>query len=76
MKAIINNLLYDTDKSTLLHHNDLTGVSIYLTKNKRLFITEYGDAQITNTNIDECKKYLGLVNPDKYIELCGQVEEA
>lgn len=76
MKSIIHRLLYDTDKSTLLHYDYMTGYSIYLTQNKRLFVTAGCDSFIKSTNHNTCKEYLGFVNPDKYIELFGEVEEA
>lgn len=76
MKAIIYGLLYDTEKSELLHYDNQTLESIYMTKNKRLFITECNDRRIRETNLELCKEYLGRVNPNKYIELLGEVPEA
>lgn len=75
MKAIINNLLYDTDKSEILYQ-DLNTYPIrilYLSKNLRLFMT-VGD-EISNADQEELKYFLGTVNVDKYMELFGEVEE-
>lgn len=47
-----------------------------MTKNNRLFLTSRGDSVISCTDQKMCKKYLGEVEPDKYIELFGEVPDA
>lgn len=74
MKSIINGLLYDTNKATLLHYENSSFTAIYITPNGRLFMTDC--ESITCTDQGECKEYLGRVFPDRYIELFGEVGEA
>lgn len=74
MRIIRDNLLYDTDKSELIHKDIIIDESLYMTKNKRLFRIRWG--RIPNDTQEELKNYLGSVNPNKYIELFGEVEDA
>ena len=72
MKAIINNLLYDTTTSTIIY----TGASesLYKTENKSYFrVTPEGIIPMT---IDETKEYLGVRDADAYIKEFGAVESA
>lgn len=72
MKAIINNLMYDTTTSTVLY----TGASesLYKTENKSYFrVTPEG---IIPMKEDEVKEYLGVKDADAYIKEFGAVESA
>ena len=77
MKAIINGLLYDTEKAEYLgeYQNKFHEANgVYRTKNNRIFIeTATGEFIIDEKEI---KEIMGKYCPDKYIELFGEVEEA
>lgn len=77
MKEIINGKLYDTEKATLVFDT-------FITKNGRLLVTSYYITK--NLNWFTCNESVGIqvideneigrVNPDLYIILFGEVEEA
>ena len=72
MKAIINNLMYDTTTSTVLY----TGAyeTLWKTENKSYFrVTPEGIIPMTE---DEAKEYLGVKDADAYIKEFGSVESA
>lgn len=73
MKQIKNGLLYHTDKSRLLWKSWLMNKQLYISPNGILFMVWGGE--ISNTNQESLKEFLGTINPDKYIELFGEVEE-
>ena len=50
--------------------------SVYKTDNGRLFITHDVLDQITCTDMDSIKTFIGENNADLYIELFGAVREA
>lgn len=73
MRAIINGLLYDTEKAEIVWKSDSFYLDLYKTKNNRFFM-------MFNRNIivdeNKIKEFFGIQYPDKYIELFGEVEEA
>lgn len=83
MKQIINGRLYDTDKAKLLceSHNLLaeryklyiTNSGIFFFQMQRPFSKEYYLLAVEECDI---KNLLAEKNPDAYIELFGEVEEA
>lgn len=74
MKKIANGLLYDTDKAEKIMECDLH--SVYKTANGRLFMMHDVLDQITCTDMDLIKTFIGENNVDLYIELFGTVQEA
>lgn len=76
MKEIINGKLYDTDKSEKICYVEFTGHSIWRTSKGTLFLVNDILFRISNTNQDAIKGLLGKENPEKYIELFGEPEEA
>lgn len=102
MKAIINNKLYNTNKSKLIYRSVLFGNEIYKTKNENYFkiyvltglikpitLSSVKDELYRDNKVEyvklfpidakenkELKEILGRVDPDKYIEIFGEVEEA
>lgn len=76
MKAIINNLLYDTDKSTLIVFIKEIQRFVYITEHKRLFMVDSCHSYITTADHDNCKELLARYALDKYIEIFGEVEDA
>ena len=64
MRAIINGLLYDTEKAEIVWKSDSFYLDLYKTKNNRL------------VDENKIKEFFGIRYPDKYIELFGEVEEA
>ena len=76
MKEIIKGKLYDTEKSEKICNVSLTPYSIWRTAKGNLFITNDLCMRISNTNQDTVKELLAKENPEKYIELYGEVEEA
>lgn len=75
MKKIINNLLYDTETSTLLHFDEVNNRRLYQTSNGNFF-TLYGTGEIQPKTEEATKDYLGKVDVDKYIEVFGEPKEA
>lgn len=77
MKAIINGLLYDTEKADCVgtyKNRYFDTCDVYKTKNNRVFIEKAEGGFIIDEN--EVKEIIGQYCPDKYIELFGEVEEA
>ena len=75
MKKVINGLLYDTDKSELLHQDKDLRRSYYKTKNGRYFIA-YRTGEISVIAEERIRDILIEYNYDKYVELFGEPEEA
>lgn len=85
MKQIIDGKLYDTEKAEeLLKYSKNVGYPLTTRNDFVLFRTNKGayfefNASTYELNVitdADVKKYLGIYNPDKYIELFGEVEEA
>lgn len=76
MKSIFNKKLYDTNKSEKLCNVGFSGYSVWITSKGSLFLFNDITMQICNTDQERIKDILGQENPEKYIELFGEVEEA
>ncbi len=76
MKEIINGKLYDTEKSEKICNVKFTGHSIWRTQKGTLFLLNDICMQISNVHQETIKDLLGKENPQKYIELYGEIEEA
>lgn len=78
MKAIINGLLYDTEKAEVVCEDSIGFFTVYKTKNNRVFIENKLTEKFSTitTDMNKIKEILGSNFPDKYIELFGEVEEA
>lgn len=72
MKAIINNLLYDTTTASVLYVGQTE--ALYKTGNGAYFKTTPDG--VTPLDVDEVKEYLGLKDADSYIKEFGTVESA
>jgi hypothetical protein len=75
MKRIIDNLLYDTETSTVVHIEENTKRILYQTVNGNFFMF-YPIGEIVPKTEESTKEYLGKYNVEKYIELFGEPEEA
>ncbi len=75
MKMIINNLLYDTESSTLIHEDIDRGRRYYKTANGNYFGL-YGASKIIPMSEESMKKLLGEEDVEKYIELFDTPEMA
>ena len=75
MRAIVDGLLYDTDKSELVHIDSITKRRLYRTPGG-CFFSMYPNGEIVPKTVENTKVYLGEKNVEKYIELFGEVEEA
>lgn len=75
MKGIIENLLYDTETSTLIYAEEDTKRKLYKTPNSNYF-TLYATGEIKPKTLNAVKDYLGRYDVEKYIELFGEPEEA
>lgn len=77
MKAIIDGLLYDTDKAKIIFNPDEYH-TLYMTEKGNLFMLYYqsGERSISCTDNEKLKKFLAENAPDKYVEIFGEVEEA
>lgn len=76
MKEIIDGKLYDTKKSEKICDINFTTHSIWRTQKGSLFLFNNMLMRISNVNQDILKNLLGKENPEKYIELYGDIEEA
>lgn len=77
MRAILNNKLYDTEKSENICN--FHGHSVYKTKNGTLFMIRENDTTKEKVlYMDEIgiRDFIGEHFPDIYIKLFGEVEEA
>lgn len=75
MKAIIDDLLYDTETATLIYTDENKNRRWYLAVNGHYFVA-FLNGQITPKTEEQVKEFLGVNDPDKYIELFGEPEEA
>lgn len=75
MKRVIDNLLYDTEVSTLIYTEKDTNRRLYQTLNGNFF-TLYSTGEIQPKSLEATKEYLGKYDVDKYIEIFGEPEEA
>ncbi len=75
MKKIINNLLYDTDVSELIYHDEIKNRRWYKTPNSNYFVC-YGTGEITPKTEESVREFLGQFEVDKYIALFGEPKEA
>lgn len=75
MKRIIDNLLYDTETSTVVHIEENTKRVLYKAPNGNFFMF-YPIGEIVPKTEESTKEYLGKYNVEKYIELFGEPEEA
>lgn len=74
MKKIVNGLLYDTDKSQKIMEAYLH--SVYKSPNGRLFVIHDILNEITCTDQNLIKKFIGEYNADLYQQLFGEVKLA
>lgn len=72
MKAIINELMYDTTTSTAIFASG--NIAIWKTENGAYFKTS--SEGVVPMKEDEVKEYLGVNDPDAYIAEFGEVESA
>lgn len=75
MKKIVNGLLYDTDTSELIYHDEINRRRWYKTKNENYFVL-YANGEIGPKTEDAVRDHLGKNNVEKYIELFGEPQEA
>ena len=75
MKKIINDLMYDTDNSELIHNDEVNKRRLYKTQNGNYFVL-YRTGEIIPKTEGSIKEYLGVNDVEKYIELFGTPEEA
>jgi hypothetical protein len=78
MKQIIDGKLYDTDKMEKLYSENFPGPDFWKSKNGTILRRGYRalDSDYLQVVTEEYfKEYLATTNPDKYIELFGEVEE-
>ena len=72
MKAIINNLMYDTTTSSVIFAGGTE--ALFKTENGAYFKTSHnGIAPMTE---EEAKAWLGVIDADAYIKEFGSVESA
>lgn len=78
MKQIIDGKLYDTDKMEKLYSEQYPGPDFWRSKNGTILRKGYRwrDDDFLHVVTEEYfKEYLARTNPDKYVELFGEVEE-
>lgn len=75
MKKIIDNLLYDTETSELIHNDEINKRLWYLTPNGNYFCF-FKNGDIVPKTEEAVKDYLGKNDVEKYIELFGEPQEA
>ena len=75
MKRIIDGLLYDTEKSTLIFTDTDSRRNYYVTKGGKFFVA-YRTGEIAVKSEDSIKELLGMYDYDKYVEIFGEPTEA
>ena len=75
MKVIINDYLYDTDKSTLIYIDVATKRSLYKTHNGNYFM-QYNNGEIVPKTLESTKEYLGKHDVEAYIKEFNEPQEA
>lgn len=77
MKKIIDGLLYDTDKAELIFQEDkFRKRNLYFKTEKGNYFVVYSGKEIRPISEEEFKEILGEADPDKYIELFDNVDNA
>ena len=78
MKQIIDGKMYDTDKMEKLYSADFPGPDFWRSKSGKIIRKGYRALDSDYLQIvteDYFKECLATTNPEKYIELFGEVEE-
>lgn len=75
MKKIIGNLLYDTDKSTLIYEDKNVKRQYYKTENGRYFCL-YANGIMHPIDEETIKNILGEYDIAAYISIFGEPKEA
>ena len=78
MKQIIDGKIYDTDKMSVIYEAPSTGPTFWKSEKGTYLRKGYGYADDIYLHIvteEYFKEYLARTNPNKYIELFGEVEE-
>ena len=77
MKAIINGLMYDTEKAKIIFNPDEYH-TLYMTEKGNLFMAyhQLEEKAISCADNEKLKKFLAENAPEKYVEIFGEVEEA
>lgn len=74
MQKIINDLLYDTETSELIHTDEKERKLYKTTKGN--FFTMYPNGVIEPKTEENVKAFLGEVDVEKYIEIFNEPERA
>lgn len=78
-KQVEETRLFDTEKSRKIcgmkNGFGYEVQEIYITKNGILFIYDTNYKKIKVADQKQCKEWIGINEPDKYIEFFGEVEE-
>jgi hypothetical protein len=75
MRKVINNLLYDTAKSTLVYKESDTKKQLWQVNSTQSFFFTYADGKIEPITKEAAKEYLGLVDVQVYIQMFGEPQE-
>lgn len=75
MQRVIENLLYDTEISKVIHIEEGAKRILYQTTNGNFFMF-YNNGEIVPKTEQSARDYLGKYNVEKYIELFGAPKEA
>lgn len=75
MKVIIEDKLYDTEKSELIYTNKFSKRRYYMTPHRNFFVV-YGNGKAASKTEDDIKLLLGENDVNKYLELFEAPEEA
>lgn len=77
MKKIIDGLLYDTDKATLVWQEDkFRKRNLYFRTEKGNYFVLYSSKVIQPITEEKFKEILGEADPDRYIELFDNIDNA
>ena len=77
MKKIIDGLLYDTDKATLVWQEDkFRKRNLYFKTEKGNYFVLYSSKVIQPITEEKFKEILGEADPDRYIELFDNIDNA
>jgi hypothetical protein len=75
MRQVINNLLYDTSKSTLVYKESDTKKQLWQINTTKSFFFSFADGHIEPITTQDAKNYLGLTDVQVYIQMFGEPQE-
>lgn len=75
MRQVINNLLYDTQKASVVYKEQDKSKTLWQMNNTKTFFFVFADGHIEPISKESAKEYLGLIDVSVYIQMFGEPQE-